>query len=199
VGQTSGLPVVRASGPDVDAVRSTEPEAPWTGRPEVCPTPEQLPLVRADFNPPPYLQNVRSLRGDGTHSLDRSASLASREPIGSAAVSSRSKAFMAAEGPRLSPGAPTAWSISPAWAPRIPSGAQRPTSTPFRGRITSATQRPDLQPGDIAFGPFPRFPLSDVADRNEIDNFAADKTFEVLPRDPVGEPRALDNSPPYQY
>jgi len=47
VGQTSGLPVVRASGPDVDAVRSTEPEAPWTGRPEVCPTPEQLRWVHA--------------------------------------------------------------------------------------------------------------------------------------------------------
>ena len=42
MGQTSGLPVSRASGPVSDRTRFTEPEAPRTGRPEVCPTPEQL-------------------------------------------------------------------------------------------------------------------------------------------------------------
>ena len=38
VGQSSALPVERASGPEILFRYTTEPEALATGRPEVCPT-----------------------------------------------------------------------------------------------------------------------------------------------------------------
>ena len=65
--------------------------------------------------------------------------------------------------------------------------------------IFALDQRSSMPPGDIVFGPFPRFPLLGASDQFTIDHFAETRQFAMLPAGPTLRPRALDADLSYQY